>query len=243
MAFLEDVLPVDVMPGASSDPMFSTTVKRLRGGGEHRNQLWANPLRTFEIAYGSRSRERIEDELQSFLIKAAGAFNGFRARDWSDYQVTNEAIGVGDGVEYWFRLTKQYGTYSRRIMKPDPATVTIYVNGAVLDPDTWVVDGSNGVVVLLRPPGVGDVVAWSGEFHVPVRFDADNMTVNMMIHSKGAVSDLGLREIRVREAIDTAEFEMLIDVINAFDKTDLIALIDLLNPHVNVKWPSTDNQL
>lgn len=243
MAFSEDILPVDVRPGSSGGPGFSTTVKTLRGGGEHRNQQWAHPLRTFEVSYGSRTRERIESELQTFTLDVAkGAYSGFRARDWSDYTATNEQCGTGDGVAYWFRMYKRYGSYQRRIMKPDPDTVTIYVNGVEVDEDTWFIDAENGVVVFLTPPATNDVVAWSGEFHVPVRFEEDAMTIQMLIHTKGSVAGLGLKEIRVRESIDTSEYDNLRDYLTAFDKTDLLSMLDVLHTHVNTNWPATDNQ-
>lgn len=237
MAFLEDVLPVDIRPGATGGPGFSTTIKQLRGGGEYRNQLWRHPLRTFEVEYGSRTRQRIEEELQSFIFRTGGAFSGFRARDWSDYTATDEQIGVGDGTTFWFRLYKQYGTYQRRILKPDPNTVTIRVNGTTQDAERWVVDADNGVVVFRDAPPALAVIEWSGEFHVPVRFDADNMTINMLMHTKGTVSGVGLREIRLNEVIDTDEFDTIREYLAAFDRTELIAMLDALGIHVNTNWP------
>lgn len=237
MAFSEDILPVDVRPGSSGGPGFSTTVKQLRGGGEHRNQLWSHPLRTFEVSYGSRTKERIEAELQTFMLDVAkGAFSGFRARDWSDYTATDEQCGTGDATTYWFRLYKRYGTYQRRIMKPDPSTVTIYLDGDVADPDTWFIDAENGTVVFLDAPGNSVIVSWTGEFHVPVRFESDMMTIQMLIHTKGAISALGLKELRLREDIDTAEYDTLRDYLTTFDKTDLMSMLDVLHVHVNTNW-------
>lgn len=241
MAFKEDVLPVDVRPGSMSTPAFSTTVKQLRGGGEYRSRNWAHPLRNFEIAYGSRTKERIEAELQTFMFDVAvGSFNGFRARDWSDYTATNEQLGVGDGTTYWFRFYKRYANYQRRIMKPDPSTVTIYVNGGVVDPDTWAIDADNGVVVFLNAPATNDIISWTGEFHVPVRFMEDTLPVNMLLHTRGVIEQIGLRELRIKEVIDTDEYDTIRDYLATFDKTDLDNMLDLLHIHVNTKWPESD---
>lgn len=208
MAFLETVLPVDVSPGASGGPGFSTTIKELRGGGEYRNKLWQHPRRQYSVRYNTRSVERLEDELQAFILQTGGAFDGFRARDWSDYQVTDEPIGTGDGATWWFRLTKAYGTYVRRILKPDAASVTISVGGS---PVVAGVDPVNGIAVLQATPAIGQPVTWTGDFHVPVRFENDNMTIQMMIYSKGLVPDLGLREIRLREIIDEVALQAIRD--------------------------------
>ena len=239
MAFKENVLPVDVRPGSTSTPAFRTTVKQLRGGGEYRTQLWEHPLRTFEIAYGTRSVERIESELQTFLFDVSkGALNGFRARDWSDYTATDEQCGVGDGTTFWFRMYKRYASYQRRILKPDPSTVTIKVNGTTVSPDAWAIDADNGVVVFLSPPSTGNIVTWSGQFHVPVRFMDDTLPVGMSIHTKGVIDQISLRELRVKEVINTDEFDTLRDFLANFDKTDLNNMLDLLHTHVNTNWPA-----
>ena len=242
MSFLENVLPVDVRPGASGGPGFSTTVQQLRGGGEYRNRLWQHPLHTYELEYGVRSVERVEQDLKQFILETAGAFSGFRARDWSDYSVTKEQISVGDGTTYWFRLYKDYGNYQRRILKPDPTTVTIYVNGSTVPASEWAIDSDNGTVIFADPPALNQVIAWTGEFHVPVRFMEDNMSIQMLIHTKGAVRGLGLRELRLRENINETDYDTIRDFLNEINKADLFAMLDALDIHVNTNWPATDNQ-
>jgi len=239
MAFVEDVLPVDVAPGASGGPMFHTTVKRLRSGAEFRNRLWQNPLRDFVVRYNSRTIERIESEIQKFVFKIGGAHLGFRARDWSDYTATDEQVGVGDGTTFYFRLTKSYGTYERRILKPDPATVTIKLNGVAVDADNWAIDGSNGVVIFLTAPGMNQIVTWSGEFHVPIRFDDDMTTITTLTSERGTLANVPLREVRVREVIDEDLYDQIRDYLDLFDKTELVEMLDILDTHVNINWPGT----
>lgn len=240
MSFSESILPVDVRPGSSGGPGFSTTIKTLRGGGEYRSQLWSHPLRMFEVAYGSRTKERIESELQTFMLDIAkGSAVGFRVRDWSDYTAETEYCGTGDGSTYWFRMYKQYGSYRRRIMKPHVGTITVYFDGETADPDAWFIDAVNGTVVFLDAPTNGTVVTWSGEFHVPARFEADMMTISMLTHARGALSELGLKEIRVRENISTDDYDTVREHLAVFDKTDLMEMLDLLYIHVNVNWPAT----
>ena len=81
-------------------------------------------------------------------------------------------------------------------------------------------------------------MTWSGQFHVPVRFMDDTLPVGMSIHTKGVVDQIGLRELRVKEVINTDEFDTLRDFLATFDKTDLNNMIDLLHTHVNTNWPA-----
>lgn len=240
MIFLEKRIPIDVAPGAGGSVMFKTTVKQLRGGGEYRNRLWQNPLRSFTVSYNARSRSRIEDEILTLIMETGGSYAAFRGRDWSDYAATNEPAGTGDGTTAYFRLSKSYGaTVERRIYKPDAATVTIMVDGVTVDPETYIIDGSNGLVVFVTPPSIGSVVTWSGEFDVPVRFTDDAVSTIMSVQDIGAVGVVGLMEVRVREDIDTDEYDAMIAFLSTFDKTQFYDMFDVLDYHVNTKWGAT----
>ncbi len=206
MSFSESVLPVNVQPGATSSTMFATTVVTLRSGAEYRNQRWANPLRTYEVSYGVRPRAALLTDLQQFALERAGAFEGFRARDWLDYTAEDEPAGTGDGTTWWFRFYKQYGTHQRRVLKVDLATVTVEVDGIPLAPSSYSVDANNGTVILATAPLAGELVTWSGEFHVPVRFEDDDIATRMLMYSKGVVPDVGLREVRITESIDETAY-------------------------------------
>ena len=234
------VLPVDVAPGATSGTQFATTIVQTRSGAEFRNRRWQHPLRFYELAYNVRDRERVIDELVAFALERGGAHEAFRARDWSDYQVTAAQIGVGDGLVTWLRLVVPYGAYERRIMLPDPATVTITVDGDAMDPDDFVIDSLNGAVIFRDPPASGDVVAWTGEFHVPVRFQDDDTVARMLTHAKGAVDGIGVKEVRVVETIDPANYELIRDYMHEFDLTDLIDMFDALDNHINEEWYATN---
>lgn len=206
MSFSETVLPVDVQPGATTTSAFNTTVVTLRSGGEYRNQRWANPLRNYEVTYGSRNRDQIIADLQTFMLERSGAFQAFRARDWSDYVATDEPAGTGDGSSFWFRMYKGYGGYQRRILKVDEPTVTVEIDGALQAPSSYAIEPNNGIVILATPPVNGAVITWSGEFHVPVRFEDDDFAIRMLMHTKGVLPTIGLKEVRVYETIDEAAY-------------------------------------
>lgn len=203
--FLDDqVLPVDIRPDARFAASFSTSIIALRGGAEYRNGLWAHPLRTFEVEYGARGQETIEDDILALLMTTQGALHGFRARDWSDHQARAALTGTGDGSTWWWRVVKPYGAYQRRIRKPDrSAPISVALDGVPLAPSQWKVDYDQGVLLFKTAPGVGVEVTWTGKFHVPVRFTDDALSVAMAYYRVGSVERLGLTEIRLRDDVDT----------------------------------------
>ena len=234
--FLERRIPADVAPGASVAPRFNTWIKQLRGGGEYRNALWSQPLRTFSVTYQARGRARLEDDLQRFLMETSGSLIGFRVKDWSDYRVTDQETGVGDGVRFWFPLVKSYGAFQRRIFKPDTAEVTVKVAGATLDPDAYLVDVTNGVVIMRNAPSAGQIVTWSGTFDVPCRFEDDAFDVMMQTEDIGGTGRIGLREIRLGDTSSDALYLGTRDYMVSYDIAELTGMFTLLDTHVNTNW-------
>lgn len=198
------ILPVDIRPDATFAASFSTSIIQLRGGAEYRNALWQHPLRSFEVEYGAREQQDIEEDILSFLLTVRGAHESFRARDWSDHRARNAVFGTGTGSAWWFRLYKPYGEYQRRITKPDRTEpLVVVVNGSPISPATFAVDWAQGVVVLKTAPASSAVLSWTGKFHVPVRFTDDALSIAMAYHRVGIVQRLGLTEVRMRDDIDT----------------------------------------
>lgn len=231
-------LPVDVAPTTRSAPMFMTSIKRLRGGGEYRNGLWADPLREFTFQYNARQKTRVEDEILDFIMETRGSLYGFRVRDWSDYQATNELVATGDGTTYYFPLYKHYGSYARRIAKPLDDGFSVTVDGAAPATDAFP-DIVNGYVVFVTPPANGATIRWSGTFDVPVRFEND--TVDIISHTDeiASVGTITVVEERVRDNHDPSEYEELRELLAKYSRAELVAFTDILHEHVNVNWRDT----
>ena len=206
--FIERRFFDDIRPEASGGPEYRTIVKSLRGGGEHRNSLWAEPLRSFNATLVPRNRDAVK-EILDFLAEARGTANGFRLRDWSDYVAPGEIIGTGDGNVYWFRLVRAYGGYSRRILKPVVGTVQVRLDGVVQSPTLYAVDPVNGLIIFKFAPGSGVVISASFEFDVPVRFTEDTVRLIMLFYKTGVSESIDFKEIRVREVIDLAAIDAL----------------------------------
>lgn len=248
MAFLEQRFTDTIRPGASGGPAYMTTIKRLRGGAEHRNALWANPLRSYSAVLSARNVDTLVEQLD-FLADTHGMLNGFRLKDWSDYKscdpaqaisATDQNVGTGDGVTYYFRLTKRYGSsYFRRISKPVFATIVVALDGVIIDDALWFLDATNGVIVFLTAPSNGVNITVGFEFDVPVRFASDALELVMLVYHTGNTGSIGFTEVRVRETIDTAEYDEIRAILAVYDKDDLVTMYDALYNHVNIKWRDT----
>ena len=194
--------------------MFRTAIVTAHSGYEQRNQNWLDPLRRYDLSYSLEDRSRIET-LLAFFVSRAGRMHSFLVKDWTDYyagwasttlapSAPYEVIGVGDGVEDTFQLTKTYedaaGSYVRPIKRPKTGTVKVYVDGVEKTEAThWTLDYSTGVLTFTPgniPPN-GDDVAWAGEFRVHCRFDSDefNPVLDVGPHS-GSWSGVTITEVR-----------------------------------------------
>ena len=183
MAFVEDRFPDDISWGATGGSEFRTTIIESGGGYEQRNIDWSLRRGKWNVAHGAKTRAQME-RLITWFNAMRGRAHGFRFRDGTDYQAENEWFGEGDGAETQFRLVKTYAvsavSYVHTISKPVPGTVHVFIDGVEQDEGTdYTLDYATGWVTFVAPPsGVGpEVLTWTGEFDVPVRFDQDEMNV------------------------------------------------------------------
>jgi uncharacterized protein (TIGR02217 family) len=131
MAFIESPrFPTDISYGSSGGPNYNTTVIPTNSGYEYRNQNWANPRYSYDVAYGVKDLIDLQ-ALIDYFHRASGKLNGFRYKDHSDYAVTDEALAPDGGPTV--QLIKTYGsgsnTWVRSITKP-VSGVTFKHNGS-----------------------------------------------------------------------------------------------------------------
>jgi len=192
--------PDDISYGSRGGPTFATSIIEQDSGSEIRNQHWAYPRHTYDVAYGVTSFARLEN-LLSYHHIVAGRAIGFRYKDFLDFKsclisgtpsATNCVIGTGTGALSTFQLYKTYvqGSYtrSRKILKPVIGTVLIAVNGT---PSTdFTVDTTTGIVTFTEGnfPAGGTSITAGFEFDVPVRFDVDALSINIEDYNAGSIS-------------------------------------------------------
>jgi uncharacterized protein (TIGR02217 family) len=207
-AFHEVRFPLDVSLGRRGGPGRRTDVVTLASGREHRNGRWADSRRRYDAGLGVRSLDALHAVL-AFFEERRGRLHGFRFRDRLDCRsgapsapVTplDQRLGAGDGARRTFPLVKAYGgafnPYERAIAKPVAGTVRVAVGGLVLAEGAgFTCDPTTGLVHLLLAPAPGAAVTAGFEFDVPVRFDTDDLDIDLSAFDAGEVPRVPLVEI------------------------------------------------
>ena len=199
MAFLEDVLfPINVSAGSGGGPGFRNTIIVNGAGYEQRIVHWQTARARYNVGYGIKNWTDLRTVLALFR-NAQGRAHGFRYRDPLDYEIAGQEIGTGDGAEVAFQIVKDYSVtgqaYRRTIRKPVAGTVVVYLDGAPQG-SGWAVDTATGIVTFDTAPGAGVAVSVDCEFHVPVRFDHDELQVNLANFNVGDAPNINLVELR-----------------------------------------------
>jgi uncharacterized protein (TIGR02217 family) len=212
MAFHEVRFPTGVSLGSSGGPERRTEIVTLGSGFEERNARWADSRRRYNAGYGIKSVADLHAVI-AFFEERRGSLHGFRYKDWSDYKsvapdaatsALDQSIGVGDGATASFQLLKTYGSsfapWTRTIKKPVAGKVKIAVAGVVKTQGThFTVNTTTGIVTFTMGniPGASAAVTAGFDFDVPVRFDADQLEVNLKQIEAGDIANIPIVEIRL----------------------------------------------
>ncbi len=204
MAFHPVRFPLDVALGARGGPGRKTDIVTLASGAEERNSRWAQSRRRYNAGYGVKSRADMQAVL-AFFEERRGRFHGFLWRDGLDFSSgavppnpTDQRIGTGDGITTSFALTKTYGAsfdpYHRPITKPVAGSVRVAVAG-VERTSGWTVDLLTGVIGFSVAPATGAAVRAGFLFDVPVRFDIDQLDIELTSFDAAEAPNIPLLEI------------------------------------------------
>lgn len=177
-SFVEVRFNTEIRYGLVGGPEFNTDVITVDSGHEQRNSNWLDARSKWSMGDDLYTRAQI-DELIAFFRARKGKAEGFRFKDWSDFQVTvaNGILGASTGMPST-TLIKRYSSggvnYDRPITKPvsgakvyvnavhDPAISINTTNGVVTFPElgTATIAGSNGITK--ANPGVVTTTAPHG---------------------------------------------------------------------------------
>jgi uncharacterized protein (TIGR02217 family) len=198
MSFAEVQFPADIAYGSAGGPEYSTDIVVTHGGYEQRNSNWSQARSRYNVASGVKTASQLES-LIAFFRARQGQAQGFRFKDWTDYQGIAQTLGTGDGSATSFQLVKRYSsgatTVSRTITKPVTVSVKIYVD-ASLQSSGYSLDSTSGVVTFDSPPSNGDVISADFEFDVPVRFATDRLSARLQDYGVYSTLDIPLIEVR-----------------------------------------------
>ena len=205
-AFHEIRFPTNIAFGSSGGPERRTEVVTLGSGGERRNARWAQSRRRYDAGYGVRSLADLHQVI-AFFEERRGKLFGFRWRDRADDgsappgtepTATDQRLGIADGEATVFALRKTYGAlhapYERAITKPVDGSVLVAIDGVPVE--DFVVDPATGLVTLAAAPAEDAVVTAGFRFDVPVRFDTDQLVINLAAFEAGEIPSIPIVEIQ-----------------------------------------------
>jgi uncharacterized protein (TIGR02217 family) len=207
--FHEVLFPLDIALRSRGGPRRRTDVVVTGSGREERNARWAHARRHYEAGYGVRTLAALA-EVVAFFEERRGRLYGFRWRDRLDDRSGrpgtvptpfDQPIGTGDGTTAVFALAKTYGgafaPYTRPIAKPAPGSVVVAVAGCPVAASDVDVDPATGLVAFrpgaLPPPAAAVTAGFY--FDVPVRFDTDDLAVDLAAFEAGEIPQIPLVEI------------------------------------------------
>ena len=210
MAFHEVRFPTTIALNSESSVTRRTDVVTLASGFEERNSPWAGSRRRFNAGYGVKSLNDIETVI-AFFEARRGRLHGFRWRDAFDYKssavsaaptATDQVIGAGDGAKTVFDLSKTYQSggesYSRAIKKPVAGTILIALDSVgQTEGADYSVEATTGRVTFTAAPVSGAVVSAGYEFDTPVRFDTDELSINLAAFQAGDIPNIPVIEVLI----------------------------------------------
>lgn len=206
--FHEVRFPLDIGLGSTGGPVRRTDIVTLASGRERRNSRWAQSRRRYDAGLGVRTVDALH-AVVGFFEERRGRLTGFRFRDRIDWRSgspsqeptpLDQRIGTGDGVTTRFMLTKTYGVglapYARPIAKPVGGTVRVALDGfEQAIGSSFTCDPTTGLITFALPPAAGAAVTAGYAFDVPVRFDTDELDIDLSAFDAGAIPKIPLIEI------------------------------------------------
>lgn len=199
--FAEVRFPEDIDYGVTGGPAYSTDIITLASGYESRNINWDRPLSTYNVTHSVKSESQIRTIL-SFFHARRGRAIGFRFKDWSDYEMSWQQIGIGDGATTTYQTIKTYeaGAYqtTRKINKIVAGSYQIYLDSIEqVEGVAYNIDITTGIISFTTAPSSGELIHVTCEFDVPVRFDTDKIDISIDNFQNYSWSSVPLKEVRV----------------------------------------------
>ncbi|PWK75738.1 uncharacterized protein (TIGR02217 family) [Aminobacter sp. AP02] len=210
-SFHDEVFPLAVSFGATGGPERRNEIVSLTSGREKRNLRFSQSRHYYDAGTGVKSLDDLHDVL-AFFEARRGSLHAFRFRDPFDMKscrpseapdMLDQVLGTGDGIKTRFSLIKTYGAganaYKRLISRPVVTSLRIAVAGAALSSASFSFDGATGEVVFAAGsiPAMGARVTAGFEFHVPVRFDVERLSLSLTAFKAGQIPSIPLVEVRL----------------------------------------------
>lgn len=185
--YLRKYIPACETFGWVGGPEFMTRIVEMRNGRERRNAEWANARHRFRLPYGNLKSSDYA-KIKSHHLVCRGRLHNFLYQDRLDHSAQAAVFGIAEAGQTAFQLGKTSEldgvSYFREVnclYRPDPASPgdALEVVPVIMVNDTpttaFSVDPDTGAGEFDSPLTGGEVLSWSGEFSIWVRYDNDHL--------------------------------------------------------------------
>jgi len=152
---------------------FYTIKSEFESGVVRTREGWTRERSRFGLSWRS-IRNTDAATLWAFYQGRKGAALLFDVQDYRDYQVTDEAVGTGNGSQTAFQLDKKFIEEGSETVKVGGVTKTRGVD--------YTINNDTGVVTFGAAPGEGVAVTASYEFYYRCSFEQDSLTEEEFMH-------------------------------------------------------------
>lgn len=188
MAFLEERMNAKITAGSVGGPTQPSRTKVYTAGAKLKQNYSAQmPIHRYEVSHGVRTRADYQSVLDLFYTVMFTPYDGFRFKDWGDYQLTqaNSSLTLVSGSDYQINRVHTLGavTFVRPIYKPVDGTIVVKRNrSGAISTATATVTATTGIAAISGHES-GDTYTCEGEFDVPVTFSNDEWTASWEVHT------------------------------------------------------------
>lgn len=133
----------------------------------------SRPMHRFDGSFDNRDHD-VKEALLNAFNATRGAAYGFRFKNWLDYELHDELLGIATGGQQTMQIVKRYVFGGEEcivpIRKPN-SDVELNVNRVFLPSS---VDVTTGLISFNANPG--DRITVTGTYDVPVMFENDEFS-------------------------------------------------------------------
>ncbi len=190
-------LPDDIERGAIGGPGFKSSVSRLASGNDTTIRHWLQPLGGWEVGYGIQTLDDLK-LVEAFFYARMGAGFKFRFKDWGDFEISQQEIGIGDGAQVDFQVFKRYSDgsffFDRTITRLVSGTVRFFIDS--VEDFSFSVDLDTGIITASPAPAAAELVEVITEFDTPVRFATDDLKKDVQSFLNGSIPKIKIDIVR-----------------------------------------------
>lgn len=204
MAFLETRISIAVKRGTSGGPV-AKREKVYDGAGRLRAQrfLRSVPLHRYRFDFGNKLLEDAETIRAFLYVVLFTPYEGFRARDWNDYQLdqSNSSLTLISSNVYQFnrKYTAGPATVLRPIYKTEAGTEVVYRNrSSVISVASATVNANTAQATISGHVG-GDTYTAECNFDIPVTFEDDEALADIGLDGNVDAFILALSTVELEE--------------------------------------------